>query len=134
MGFYGRFVVFSALLMVITIGCSETNKADRTRIGRYGILYENVKTVEEPVTPSEEEQKKKGVAERLDTENLLYTARVVIDKDPKMLEPYKTVVEFAGTEYIIAKEPPLVELAIIPTEPFFFAETPVKSKTKSEVS
>ena len=64
----------------------EKKKPAPVRIGPYGIVHRNVQSKEDPVTPSPENQKKKEIAERLDTAKLLSTGRVVVDKSPKMLE------------------------------------------------
>ena len=62
---YRKYIVVCVLMVVLAIGCSETVQTEKNRVGRDGILYENVRTVEASVTPSEEEQKKKEVAQRL---------------------------------------------------------------------
>jgi len=97
--------------------------------GAKGILHKGMKTVEAKVAPSPAEQKKKEVAERLDKAGLLYTGKVVVDEDAKMLTPIESVAKFAGRDYVIAKTPPKVEFAVVPVEPLFLGESPVKSKS-----
>ena len=102
------FVLFAAL------GCSTQNKpAEVIKVGEHGILHKGMKTVEHPVTPSPAEQKKKEAAERLDKSKLLYTGKVVVDSDPKMLVPIESVAKFAGKDYVIAKTPPTVEFCVV---------------------
>ena len=47
-----------------------------------------------------------------------------------MLIPPDSVAEFAGKEYVIAKNAPEVEFAIVPVEPMFLGVSLVKSKSK----
>ena len=118
-------VLLSLSATLVVAGCAAPAK-----IGVHGVMHKGVETKEDPVTPSPGEQKKKDVAERLDTAGLLYSGKVVVDKDPKMLIPPEIVAEFAGKGYVIAKEPPEVEFAVIPVEPLFLGESPVKSTSK----
>ena len=68
------------------------------KIGERGILHRASEIVikERDVTPSPKGQEKKEIAECLDTQGLLYTGKVVVDKDPMMLEPLKHIAKFAG--------------------------------------
>ena len=105
----------------------RTGGAGSERAGVRGMLHKGVRTTEAAaVTPSPEEQTKKEIAERLDTAGLLYTGKVVVDRDARMLEPSDEIAQFAGEEYIVAQEPPEIEFCIIPVEPLFLAESPVK--------
>ncbi|MCD6307432.1 MAG: hypothetical protein J7M24_00395 [Candidatus Latescibacteria bacterium] len=126
--------VCAALLTAFDCGGTQESRqavqSGPRKIGVRGIVHKGVKTVEAPVTPSPGEQEKKEVAERLDTAGLMYTGKVVVDRDGKMLQPPETVAGFAGKEYIIAGEPPEIEFAVIPAEPLFLGESPVKSKSK----
>ena len=111
-------------------GFTGAKKAEGpVKVGEHGILHKGMKTVEAPVTPSPAEQKKKEVAEKLDKEKLLYTGKVVVDEDAKMLEPIESVKKFSGKDYVIAKTPPKVEFAVVPVQPMFLGESPVKSKS-----
>ena len=67
------------------------------RVGVWGILHRSVETREEPVTPTPAQQRLKDIAERMDKAGLLYSARVVVDKDAGLLEPPAIVASFAGT-------------------------------------
>ena len=115
--------VCAALLTAFDCGGTQESRqavqSGPRKIGVRGIVHKGVKTVEAPVTPSPGEQEKKEVAERLDTAGLMYTGKVVVDRDGKMLQPPETVAGFAGKEYIIAGEPPEIEFAVIPAEPLF---------------
>lgn len=123
--------VWITVIAVLALGAAVTiNAADNMqKVGPFGVLHKGVKTVEPKITPSAGEQAKKVVAERLDKQGLLYTGKVVVDKDKKMLVPPETVSQFAGKDYVIAKEPPEVEFAVIPVEPLWLGESPVKSKS-----
>jgi hypothetical protein len=128
------FIVLTlAFVLYAALGCSKQNKpAEVIKVGEHGILHKGMKTVEHPVTPSPAEAKKKEVAERLDKAKLLYTGKVVVDSDPKMLVPIDAVAKFAGKDYVIAKTPPTVEFCVVPVEPLWLGESPVK--TKSQIS
>jgi len=115
--------------LLVLLFLASPNVNAQTRVGPKGILHKGVKTVEPKITPSPAEQKKKAVAERLDKEGLLYTGKVVVDKDNAMLVPPETVAAFAGKEYVMAKTPPSVEFAVVPVEPLWLGESPVKSKS-----
>ena len=129
-------VLMLALLVSLT-GCNQQPQqaqkieAGPTKIGSKGVLHRSSDIVitERDVTPGPKEQEKKEVAERLDTQGLMYTGKVVVDKDPKMLEPIESVAKFAGKDYVIAKEPPEIEFAVIPAIPQFLGESPVKSQS-----
>ena len=98
-------------------------------VGTRGILHRAPQTTEDPVTPSPGEQKNKEVAERLDKAGLLYTGKVVVDKDAAMLKPPAVVAGYEGAGYTLAKEPPTIEFGVIPVTPLFLNESPVKSKS-----
>ncbi|HQH52245.1 MAG TPA: hypothetical protein PKY01_07450 [Candidatus Hydrogenedentes bacterium] len=76
-----------------------------------------------------EEQAKKHVAERLDRAGLLYSGKVVTDHSKRMLKPPPAVSKYAGTEYVLASEPPRVDFGIIPVQPVFFSKSPVDSQS-----
>ncbi|MCE5250427.1 hypothetical protein LLG96_09440 [bacterium] len=128
-------VVTALIAFLVFTGCNQqqqpvqTAPAGPTKVGIRGILHKGMETKEAPVTPSTEEQKKKEIAERLDKAGLLSTGKVVTDKNAAMLVPPKSVAKFAGKDYIVAKEAPEVEFAVIPVEPLFLGESPVKSKS-----
>ena len=123
-------LLLAVLFAAWSSGAQNKPPAGTVKIGDHGILHKGMKTTEHPVTPSPAEQKKKDVAERLDTSKLLYTGKVVVDSDPKMLTPMESVAKFAGKDYIIARTPPTVEFAVVPVEPLWLGESPVKSKSK----
>jgi len=104
--------------------------AKTVNIGDHGVLHKGMKTIEAPVAPMPAELKKKETAEKQDTAKLLYTGKVVVDSDPAMLKPKENVAGFAGKDYIIAQTPPTVEFAVVPVEPLWLGESPVKSKTR----
>ena len=66
------------------------------------------------------------MVERLDKAKLLYTGKVVVDRDDGMLVPPDSVARFNGAGFTVAKEPPQIEFGIIPVEPLFLNESPVK--------
>lgn len=105
------------------MSCRQTTSVVRERIGNYGTMYraraDGIQ--KEPDTLSQTELKQKEVAERLDKENLLYSSKVVIDSDPKMLVPPENIVRFTDKDFAVAKTPPIVEFAIVPVAPKFFA-------------
>ncbi len=109
-------------------GISPVETGPQT-IGNHGILHRGMQTVEQPVTLGEAGKKKKETVERLDRQGLLSTGKVVVDKDPAMLVPPQSVSRYAGNEYVVAKEPPEVEYAIVPVEPLFLGTSPVPSQS-----
>ena len=120
--------VLTLVMSIAVVSCTDRAQKIRKELIRTvhrGILHQGVETKAEPVTPSPQEQQKKEVAERLDTEGLLYSGKVVVDKDPRMLEPPETVAKFAGKDYVIAKEPPEIEFVVIPAVPLFLGKSPV---------
>lgn len=127
------FVLFAmVLLATIPMGYAGAQSAATETIGFRGILHRSPLVLMEETTPSAEQQKKKEVAERLDRENLLYSGKIVEDKDRKMLEPPAVVAAFAGRDYQVAEEPPTVEFGVIPVTPVFLEEPRVKSKSDIE--
>jgi hypothetical protein len=71
------------------------------------------------LTPYEKWRKEK--AEKLDSHKLLYTAKIVVDKNEKMLEMPDPLKQYWDNETIIAKEPPTIEFGIVPATPRFFS-------------
>jgi hypothetical protein len=86
-------------------------------------------TVEKPVQISPDQMEKKKIAEKLDTHHLLYTGKVVVDEEPDFLVPAETFTRFAGKDFVIAQTPPRIEFAIVPVNPMFLRESPVKSRS-----
>ena len=126
-------VVMLVALMAMT-ACNQSQQVETAKtgsnIGEHGIMHKasEIDIKERDITPSPEQQKKKEIAERLDTHGLLYSGKVVVDSDPKMLEPVAHIAPLIKGDFVIAKEPPEVEFAIIPAEPLFLAE-PYKKST-----
>ena len=104
----------------------QAHTTDLTMVGPRGILHKTAQKKETPVTPSPEEERRKHIAERLDTHSLLYSGNVVVDKDPKMIKPPEEIAPLLGGKFVVAEEPPEIEFAIIPVEPQFLGESPVK--------
>jgi hypothetical protein len=78
----------------------------------------------EPDTLSEAGVKQKATAEKLDTHDLLFTGKVVVDKSRRMLRPPATVAKHKGRKFTVANTAPRVEFGVIPATPRFFP-TPV---------
>jgi hypothetical protein len=123
------FMFFAALPGISQQSQPAKGKGSVAKVGPYGIMHKKVAAKEESVVPSPEYQAKKAVAERLDTAKLLYTGKVVTDSSPKMLEPPKTVAEFEGNGFVIAKEPPTVEFAVIPVDNLWLDQPTIISKS-----
>ena len=123
-------VVFLLATLCFLAGCiSVTIGPEAQRVGPNGIYHPAQWVEEPPVIPSAREQAEKEVGDRLDTAGLRYTGKVVVDKDARMLEPPEVVAAYAGTEYVLAQEPPEVEFAVLPVEPLYLRASPVKSKS-----
>ncbi|MFC1607504.1 hypothetical protein ACFL47_05990 [Candidatus Latescibacterota bacterium] len=127
-------VIASCMLIALmfSTGCQQQAQqveTGLTMIGEKGVLHKasEIEIVERDVTPSESEQKKKEVAEKLDTQGLMFTGKVVTDNDPKLLEPMPHIAKLIKGDFVIAKEAPTVEFAVIPAVPLFLGEALVKS-------
>ena len=48
-----------------------------------------------------------------------------------MLKPIESIASFAGKDYVIARTPPTVEFAVVPVNPLWLGESPVKSRTSN---
>ena len=107
---------FTTFFATIFLALSVAANAETIRIkASYAPLAE-------PAQLGEEEAKEKATAEKLDTHDLLYTGKVVVDQDAKMLAAPESVAQFKGEHYVIAKAAPKVEFGVIPATPFFFPE------------
>ena len=82
--------------------------------------------VPEPTLLTPDEEKRKEVATRLDKHRLLYSGKIVVDKDAKMLEMPASLGEYWDDDISIAKEPPVVEFGVVPASPRFFGPSPRK--------
>ncbi|MHB9029991.1 MAG: hypothetical protein ACYC9O_14590, partial [Candidatus Latescibacterota bacterium] len=134
MELHKRIVLSLSLAVLVALvalsGCTGAKKEQGpVKVGVHGVLFKGMQITEDPVTPSEGEQKKKDVAEKLDKAGLLYTGKVVVDEDAKMLEPMEHIKKFAGKDYVLAQTPPKVEFAVVPVEPMFLGASPVASKS-----
>ncbi|GMV92610.1 MAG: hypothetical protein AMXMBFR82_23880 [Candidatus Hydrogenedentota bacterium] len=76
----------------------------------------------DPAELGPEEAAAKELAEKLDTHDLLYTGKVVIDKSDDMLQPVERVAMHNGSKYVVATTPPEIEFGVIPATPHWFPE------------
>lgn len=127
-----RILAMLLAVMLMAGACGQGQQASAPeesgpkKVGVRGVLHEGIQTVEREVTPSSKEQEKKEVAERLDTAGLLYTGKVVVDKDPEMLKAPESVGKYEGNGFVVAKEAPEIEFAVVPVEPLWLGDSPVK--------
>ena len=121
MRYRAQFIAVLTAAFMLASGAGMVPAQSKTpaakKIGPKGVLHKGMKTIEAKVTPSAAEQKKKEVAERLDKAGLLYTGKVVVDENAKMLEPMEHIKKFVGSDIVIAKTPPKVEFAVVPVDP-----------------
>ena len=89
------------------------------KVGFRGVLHKNKGEFKEQNRPCKEEIERKETAERMDKQNLLYTAKVVTDSDKKMLQPPEHTKKYFGKEFTIASTPPDVDFAVVPVKPKF---------------
>ena len=109
------------LLCPLTYGAKYTGKDVYKAAKRISGEY---KPALETTNLSDEALKEKADAKELDKANLLFTGRVVVDKDRSMLKPLDHIAGFKGKCLTIAKTPPTVEFGVIPATPRFFPEPP----------
>ena len=114
---------FALFLVSVTCVCTA---APTATVGRYGVVHKSTTDVVPQGTPCPEEQVRKERMEKLDKEKLLYNGKVVVDKDPKMLEPPEPVKPWVGKVITIAKTAPEIEFAVIPVRPMFLNELHVQ--------
>jgi len=120
--------VIIVLMLIIVNGCEqqagETQSPfpGKAKIGSRGILYARVEPKKDQGEPCEQALIRKKLAERLDREDILYTARVAVDRDEKMLEVPENMLPYLDKEFTVAKTAPEVEFCIVPVEPRFSTE------------
>ncbi len=122
-----RLLILLLAAWIITACAPEdgVDKSGPVTVGPRGILHKGITTVvEEPSVLSASEAERKTTAESLDKAGLLYSAKVAVDKDEKMLVPPPSVARFAGRDFTVAATPPEIEFGIVPVRPFFFADPP----------
>lgn len=112
--------------MIIILSCEHGQEKHDTvspetpaSVGPKGILHRSVEEVNVPGEPCEREQRRREIAERMDRTGLLYSARVVVDSDPAMLEIPAGLEQHFGKEFSVAKTPPEIAFGIVPVEPKF---------------
>jgi len=116
--------IIAVLFLVSACGTTEkstvvqTSSLQRT-IGCNGILHKGAAPDTVKGEPCREVLSRKETAERLDRENLLYTGRLVTDRDTSMLDVPETVKKYRGTEFTMAGTAPEIDFVIIPVEPRF---------------
>ena len=124
------------LLIVFVVGCSQTDREDRIqsqrdsdKVGYRGIVFKNVQPFVEDEVPCESERIRKERMERLDKQNMLYTGKVSVDKDAKMLEPPEHIAHLVGKEFTVAQTSPEIEFAVIPVKPQFLPRLNVQPES-----
>lgn len=90
-------------------------------VGKKGRVLRSLRRPEASYELSETEQKRKETAERLDREDLMYTGRVVVDSDERLLSPPELVRPAVGKTLQIAKRAPEVSFGSIPYGARFFS-------------
>ena len=117
----------TALVTIIVLFVSGCNQSPRTtqiphgksqaNVGMRGVRHKGVETVKEDTGPCDQELRRQELAERMDKLDMLYTARVAVDKDSKMLDVPTALIKYVDKEFTVAETPPEVEFSIIPVEP-----------------
>ena len=103
-----RVFTLSLVVLFLLTACKNQNEIIQ-KISVRGILHKGFKTsVEESAFLSESEKNRKEDVERFDKERLLYSAKIVEDRDEKMLIPPGNVKQFAGKEFTIVNYLPNV--------------------------
>ncbi|MDP2984414.1 MAG: hypothetical protein Q8O92_13930 [Candidatus Latescibacter sp.] len=121
--------VVSAIFINNPGNCQPKSAGQKiVKVGNYGVLHRGVITREDSLPLMAGEVKRKALAESFDKKGLLYTAKVVVDSDPKLLVPPPAIASLAGKEFSVAKNPPTIEFGIAPVEPKFFSEPPAGNK------
>ncbi len=91
------------------------------RVGRRGVALRPVTEPEVPYALSAQESERKRLAEKADTKGLMYTGRVVVDRDERFLKAPATVEKHLGKQLIVAAKAPEVEFASVPYAYRFFS-------------
>jgi len=99
---------------------------DSPTIGLRGIRHTAQAINQETVSPSDHELKLKAVADGLDSHKLLYSGKVVTDKDPRLLEIPAALRGKLERPFTVAKEAPTIDFSIVPLKPQWLEESPVK--------
>jgi hypothetical protein len=119
-------------ILTVSAGCKEMKKVpsnlnmvpnDRV------VVYKQADgpgEMPEPAVLSEKEQKRKETAMKLDKCGLLYSSKILVDSDKRMLEIPESLKPYWGENTVVAKTAPTVEFGIIPATPRFFG--PVTKK------
>lgn len=89
--------------------------------------------VEESNLLTSYEQWRKEKALKLDKYELLYSAKIVVDKNDAMLQIPESLKKYWDDKTVVAKEAPIVEFGIVPASPRFFSE-PSKKPANPELS
>ena len=121
-----RITALFTIIVLFVSGCNQSPRTTQTphgksqaNVGLRGVRHKGVETVKEDTVPCDQELKRKEMAERMDKLDMLYTARVAVDKDSKMLDVPTAFVKYVNKEFTVAETPPEVEFSIIPVEPKF---------------
>ncbi len=125
-----RSVLAAVALAAAFSGCTSGEKTEASsKVGPHGTLHRVTALAREDSLPLiDREQERRELAEQLDKEGLLYTAKVVTDSDPRMLVPPESVAAMNGKEYTISNTPPTIDFAVAPVEPKFFSPPPEGNK------
>ena len=119
-----RLLALAIILSSISCGTEEENRTAFSTetsgtVGPRGIVRKGVDIGDVSGEPCEREQHRKETAEHMDSEGLLYSARVVVDSDPAMLEIPDSMKQHFGSEFTVAETPPEIAFGIVPVEPKF---------------
>ena len=117
------------IIALIAVNCSQPTQKEQPvlssdNIGPNGILHRKADITEPHYTLSESEQKRKEASERMDKLDMMYTGRVEVDSDPKMLVPPESVAHMKGNGFSVAETAPEIEFGVVPYGYRFFAEPP----------
>ena len=117
--------IFIIILTILSLSCFKeqppNSVSSQKTVGLKGIVHPSIPVDKISTPPCDQELSRKETAERMDKLDMLYTARVTVDRDDSMLKIPDSIKGKLGNNFTVAETPPEIEFAIIPVEPKFLS-------------
>ncbi|MBL9215425.1 MAG: hypothetical protein JNG83_08120 [Opitutaceae bacterium] len=118
--------------IALPLSCAWLPAAARDSGLRTVDLYRGPSQSAAALIPSPASREQQAVAERLDRHGLLYSGKVVVDRDTRTLTPPDSVAAFAGSGYVLAREPAQIAFGVIPVPDLWLDDPPKVSATANK--